>query len=552
MKKSFICLFISLALILPLCSCNSRPPAAPSATSLPQRATAAVTDAGTAAQPGWLKHADEPLTLSWYINFSWFTSAWGGNLVSDTITSETGVRVDFITPSGNEREKLDAMLESKMLPDFVTLGHWEPEISRFIDEGLVYPLNELADKYDPYFFQVANPERVAWYTYEDGNLYVYPNSSYTPSDYERHDNIGSNMGFLVRKDIYEAIGSPDMTTPDGFAQAIRDASEQFPTTNGKPLIPIGLYDFDKTGCFSLNDILMDFLAIPYEKDGVLYDRYTDADYITWLKTFRALASSGYIKNEVFVDKRAQMAEKVAEGRYFCMLYQHTDIADQQKLLYDKNPNMVYIAVDGPRNAKGDDHTLSGVGINGWTVTLISKNCKHPDRAIQFLSYLMSEHGQKLTFLGVEGETYDMVDGHPVIRADVFALQNSDRVEYNKRYSADNTYWMLQDLAMQLDWQLPAEPPLAQPQQWTHPYTVYTVQQDPSFGTNADAANASMLIKEEWGRTLPKLLLAKSDEEFDALFAEYLKRRDVLGFDIVTAAAAAQMNAAKAKLNALRH
>ncbi len=33
---------------------------------------------------------------------------------------------------------------------------------------------------------------------------------------KEHDDIISNQTFLVRKDIYEAIGSPDMTTPEGF------------------------------------------------------------------------------------------------------------------------------------------------------------------------------------------------------------------------------------------------------------------------------------------------------------------------------------------------
>ena len=32
----------------------------------------------------------------------------------------------------------------------------------------------------------------------------------------------------------------------------------------------------------------------------------------------------YHGNDIFIDKRAQMEEKIAEGRYFCMLYQRTE------------------------------------------------------------------------------------------------------------------------------------------------------------------------------------------------------------------------------------
>jgi putative aldouronate transport system substrate-binding protein len=206
--------------------------------------------------PSTRKNAGEKITLNWYVHYSWFTTNWGDDTVAKTITDETGVSINFVTPTGNEREKLDALMSSGSLPDLITLGFWELQAERMINEGLVYPLNELADAYDPYFWEVAHPQRLSWYTREDGNIYAYPNSSYAPSDYEEHGNIGSNQAFLVRSDIYKAIGSPDMTTPEGFKQAIRDAFEKFPTVSGgKPLLAIGLYDFNTEGCNSLDEIL---------------------------------------------------------------------------------------------------------------------------------------------------------------------------------------------------------------------------------------------------------------------------------------------------------
>ena len=51
--------------------------------------------------PAWQTYADDPVTLDWYINYSWFSTPWGENLVSQTITEETGVDIHFITPLGN-------------------------------------------------------------------------------------------------------------------------------------------------------------------------------------------------------------------------------------------------------------------------------------------------------------------------------------------------------------------------------------------------------------------------------------------------------------------
>lgn len=480
---------------------------------------------------GWKRYAAEqnPVTLNWYINYSWFTMDWGKNMVSKQITKDTGVNINFVTPAGNQEETINALVASDSLPDIVTLGWWEPQINDMIKNKMVYALNDLADEYDPYFYEVTDPTIVNWYSDENGDIYGYPNSAYTPEAVETHSNIGSNQTFLVRKDIYEAIGSPDMTTQEGFETAVKKAVEMFPEVDGKPLIPIGSHIFEENGCNSFDNFLMNFLAVPYEKDGKLYDRHTDPEYLSWLKFFRKLGEEGYLSSDIFVDQRTQMNEKVAEGRYFCMLYQRTDIADQESTLYEKNPDSIYIAVDGPKNSKGDDYVLPTNAINGWTLTLISKNCKHPDRAIAFLDYMMSEEGQKMISLGVEGEMYDMVDEKAVLKDDVRKLLTTDRKKYDEVYGADDAYWMLQNNVMQLDWMPEKQYPLNQMEEWTYPYTRYLGEYDVTKQDDSETSRINSQIDKLWGKTLPRLLLAKSDEEFDQLFETFVEERETLGY-----------------------
>jgi len=59
----------------------------------------------------------------------------------------------------------------------------------------------------------------------------------------------------------------------------------------------------------------------------------------------------------------------------------------------------------PKNSKGDDHVLPSNGITGWTITLVSKNCKDPEGAFKFLDYMCSEEAQIILNWGVEGLTY---------------------------------------------------------------------------------------------------------------------------------------------------
>ena len=493
------------------------------------------------------QHAEDKVTLDWYINYSWFATPWGENAVSRKITEDTGISIRFITPKGNESEKLDAMISADSLPDIVTLGWWEPQVDMMIDNDMIYALNELADEYDAYFWEVTEESVRNWYTKEDGNLYAYPNSTYSPKDYEENQNIGSNQTFLVRKDIYEALGCPDMTTPEGFQDAIRRAAQEYPEIDGNELIPIGAHVFDDTGCASFDQYLQNFLAVPYEKNGEYYDRDTDPDYIRWLKMFRELGEEGYLKEDIFIDKRVQMEEKLAQGRYFCMIYQRTDMEAQQKTLYNNNPDSIYIAVDGPKNSRGDDPILPGAGMNGWTITLISKNCKRPDRAIEFLSYLLSEKGQKITYLGIEGVTYDVVEGKYVVKPEVRQLLNTDRVRYDTLYGADNAYWMLQNTAMQLKWREISEEYLRQTEEWTYPYTHYMGQYEVNYRADTEAGNCYKKIKKLWSEVLQQLLLAPSEEEFDRILEEYIAEREALGYDIVVQEASEQIQESKKKL-----
>jgi putative aldouronate transport system substrate-binding protein len=514
-----------------------------------KKTATSVTQRGTGSTPGWKLNKDKPITFDWYINFSWFARQWGDSVTSKYITEKTGVNVRFIVPAGNEAEKLNSMIAGDTLPDLITLGWWEGQVGMMIDAGLVLPLDELAQNYDPIFYKVANPEKLGWYRQPDGKVYGYPNASYTPQDYVTYKGkLTSNETFLVRKDMYEAIGKPDMSTPEGFLGALRAAKAKFPSVNGQPLIPIGLQEFTDVGNNSLEKYLQDFLAIPYEKDGKIYDRGSDPDYVRWLKVFRQANQEGLLSTDVFVDKRSQMEEKVAQGRYFAMLYQNWDMQAAQMALYNHDPKSIYIAVEGPKNMKGSNPTLGGSGISGWTVTMISKNCKDKARAIQFLTYLISEEGQMDTCFGKPGVTYSMVDGKPTLLPEVDKMDQVDKNQQETKYGVMYTYWMLMDTAWQTQWGLKMSPALEQPQLWTRPYVQsFAVYDNIQLTPGSDEALISEEIARRWGKDLPLLLRAKSDSEFDKIWGDFQKFRAGAGLSKVQSKQSALLNTNKSRL-----
>jgi len=544
-KKSAI-LVLAVIFAAILCSCGGKKDGASTAS-------------GSADIPGWKANANKPIQFDWYINFSWFSRQWGESRVSKYITAKTGVDVRFIVPAGNEAERLNAMIAGNALPDFITLGFWEGQIPMMIDAGMLEPLNKLAEQYDPYFFKVANSQKLGWYTQDDGNVYGYPNASFTPNDFERYKGMmTANETFLVRKDMYEAIGKPDMTTPDGFIKALRAAKQKYPTINGQPIIPIGFNSFGDIGNNSLEAYLQHFLAIRPEKNGK-YEApalgLDDPEYIRWLKVFRQAASEGLISMDVFVDGRSQIEEKAAQGRYFAMIYQNWDMQAPQNARYSIDPNTIYIAVDGPKNSKGSDPLLPGGGIAGWTVTLISKNCKDKARAIQFYTYLISEDGQMDTYFGVpEGNpfgiapTYTIINDVPTLLPDVDYLDKNDKNKQEVEIGVQYTYWMLMDNPWIQQFPIEYAPSLEQPQLWTRPYVVSYAQYDNlNMAPGSDEALINDTIARRWGQDLPKLILAKTEAEFDKLWSDFQKFKTDQGYAKLQARQTELMKANKKKM-----
>lgn len=489
-------------------------------------------------------------TLDWFVNFSWFTAPWGENNVTKEITKQTGVNINFSVPVSDENDTINSILSKENLPDIITLGWWQPQVNELIEKDLVYPLNELANKYAPEFFEYANEDTLSWYTSDDGNIYCYPSSSTPPSAYKSGAIAPSNEVFIVRKDLYEALGCPDMTTPEGFSNTLKLAKQTFPEVNGYPLITMGVNEFNDYGGSSLNECLRDLLAIPYEKNGYAWDYTTDDEYITWLKTFRKLINDGTISADFFLDKRQQVSEKLLRGQYFCLIYQWSDLENEQRKLFSSSKDSAYIAVDAIRNSNGDNPTLSGVSINGWTITFITKSCENPEKAIKLISYLMSENGQKLTLLGIENEDYTENNNQIIISDNAKNLLKNDVNAYINEIGANNTYWFLQNDVLQSKFDVILDESLKQMQDWSLKYTVDVSPYEIVFPPNSDSHIINNQIKTLWGEILPKLLMSETENEFDTLLNEYIEKRDILGFDILQAEKTKQYQINKLRLQEL--
>ncbi len=490
----------------------------------------------------------EEISVEWYVNESWFSSP-EGNLVWNLIKEETGIAVDFVVPVGDPAEKLNAMIASDTLPDIVTMGWWDGAVQMISNPDYTYSYQELFEM-EPDLEGLLDETVFNWYAQDDGNTYAYPCNSVSQTDIDA--GLTSNRTFLVRKDIYEAIGSPDMRTPDGFLQALADAQEMFPEAlNGEPLIPFGTTAFTTTGNTGFEDILLEFLAVPREIDGEFVptsNGNTSEEYITWLKTFRQANEDGLMKDDIFIDDRTQIEEKIQQGRYFAMMYQAIDAMNPIGQLYANSPDSTYIAVDGPSNSDMDAHALSVPGYSGWEVTFVTKNAENPERIADLLAWGNSEEGQTALYLGKEGETYDIVDGEPVIKEEVLALKNDDMATFKQQYNTLNEYWMFAQTSTLLEWQPDPEAPFDQYADWAAgKSTSYGLYDNLTPPADSDEYEIGVKVGNKWGEVLPQLLRAESEDAFDQIWNDFQQYKDDNNYQAVLDYNAERVEANKAKL-----
>lgn len=158
----------------------------------------------------------ETTDLTWYVNADWWNTDFGKDLVTKKIKEDLNINIKFIT---GDDTKLNTIFAGGEMPDLLTIfDSNSPVVQKAATWAL--PLNDLADKYDPYFNKVAEKDTMNWFQLADGKTYGYPNYSNTQNDYDS-GNIPAKTAFVIRKDVYETIGKPSFGTPEEFKSVMQ-------------------------------------------------------------------------------------------------------------------------------------------------------------------------------------------------------------------------------------------------------------------------------------------------------------------------------------------
>ncbi|HOJ44824.1 MAG TPA: hypothetical protein PK340_02130 [Bacilli bacterium] len=373
------------------------------------------------------------VSIDWYVDVASWNAPTGLDQVSQIIKQKTGITVTFDTPVTDDGQKLATMIAGGDLPDVISIPTSQTQtITGLAQQGYVYDMNTLAQKWAPSLFENLPQDVWDWWKYGNGKTYGIPNHYYSYEDVPEGEKLQPNGGMMVRQDIFNAwqthvetnLKGPDgkvaytslsglsksvewqgyITTPEGFKEAALWAMQRYGSTLTTGL---QLAQFGANGSASLN-WLAQFFAVPFEdNEGQLIYNFTSEAYKNMLLYMNDLYRSGIISPANFTQNYDGAGGVVAGGKAFATLVTPQDY--QFHFLTARDSGYPYVSMY-ITNENGDAPILQDIRGYGYLFNMITTDSQRPDLIIKLFDFLTSKEGQRLVTLGPEGITWNWTDG----------------------------------------------------------------------------------------------------------------------------------------------
>ncbi|WP_010268728.1 extracellular solute-binding protein [Paenibacillus senegalensis] len=420
-KKNYVIVSLTLALLLSACSSSnnggSAPSSSPSGESAPPSSSAEKRDVGGLQVP----IVDEKLTLSLW-------SPAGGNfrgtnfnekLSFQKMEENTNIHIDFQHASEASEEAFNLLMSSGRLPDIIYHSAWDKEAAKYGNQGALLPLEDLIDEHAPNLKRILdeNPEIRGQITSPEGHIYYLPNIMLNS------DNL-TQMFPQVRQDWLDKLGLDAPETTEDWYEMLKAFREGDPNENGSqdeiPLVTVSLRNimYLFAPAFGVD---MDFFVENGEVKYGPYDpRFQEVvEYLNRLYEERLL-DTNYLVDTTFQSLTEKVTTDVA-GAWFGWAGSY--MGNFTTLMEGKHDTFKIVPVAPPKGPRGDQRHVSFRYPAAALGLAVSSQTNHPEEVIKWLDYQYSEEGIILNNFGVEGVSYDLVDGEPVYKDEVLYPQD---------------------------------------------------------------------------------------------------------------------------------
>lgn len=276
-----------------------------------------------------------------------------------------------------------------------------------LDDGVIIPLNDIFEKYCPNItkFLEEHPDVAKMISTDDGTYYVFP---FLRGESYENNNLIFSEGWVWRTDLLEKAGVEAIPeTPDELYDALvalQDMGVEIPLCIRKDHLSRVL----SPGFDSWDDF--------YVEDGeVKYGRIENSrkEYLAFANKLyeEKLLDNDYLS----VDKKSLGVKVLNDMIGACYAPGGSGIGTWLPAMQETDPSIQMRSARPLSPEKGrlsKFAKMNSIYDKSGTSAAISTSCKNIEAAAKLLDYNFSEEGHLLANFGIEGLTFNMVDGYP--------------------------------------------------------------------------------------------------------------------------------------------
>lgn len=358
------------------------------------------------------------------------------------ITELTGIKLDVrYTPGDSDEKVMASQLASGTIPD-VIISYLDdstrpefPLLLKAAKEDMFADVSEYmknSEVYKKYYEEGYLPkdtyENIVFRDDLDGVYLWQMNIDAVDKSLEYIPEEVYKSGMYIQEDIANALGIDPSTinTQDQFYDLLKQIKEGgFKDDNGNDVWALGpkywggSVDTLKFICPGYRWGVSDGYNVD-ENGNVKHEAEMDSIYDE-IGYIRKLLAEGLMNPEFFTMDftRAQEASKNNNSAIIAEVHNYEDF------VYNGGGWLPL----GPLNDIAGDNKEVTHGKKGRGCMAISAEAENPEEIFAFFDWLSTREGQMIAQYGAEGETYDLVDGNPVLKDDVQAKLNEGDLEY---------------------------------------------------------------------------------------------------------------------------
>ncbi len=325
--------------------------------------------------------------------------------IYQAINQAVGVNIQVVGYSlVNANEQFQLMVASGDYTDIIySFGsNYSGSIEGAVEDEIITDLGPYLEEYAPdYMNYILTDEEVA--------LAVHTDAGYVPAFAGIGDeNVSVNGGQIIRTDYLDAIGKEMPTTYDELEEVLTAFKNELNIPSPYWSNPSG-YVVEMTAGYGIYPGF-------YVDDGQVHYGFYDKGYFDYLTMMNRWYETGLLYADFAAQQNLQqfpdssLVTNNQVGVWFNSLNEMTAYTPETAT----DPNFAITGMPILTREKGETThfctAFSRVSVN--TGNFISTNCKDLELAMAWCNYWYTEKGTLLANYGIEGESYEMVDGKP--------------------------------------------------------------------------------------------------------------------------------------------